>query len=90
MVVIKLIKYLIQAIVIYLLFITIKIIGLNFSRKIFASLFNKIGPLVKSEKIINDNLEKFLGTKNIDLKKKIKKKNVEQLWKNFCRILVLK
>ena len=84
MVVIKLIKYLIQAIVIYLLFITIKIIGLNFSRKIFASLFNKIGPLVKSEKIINDNLEKFLGTKNIDLKKKIKKK----MWNNYGKIFV--
>ena len=68
MLIIKTIKYFVQAIFVYLFFIIIKIIGLTLSRKLFSFLFNKIGPLLKSEKVINDNLEKFLGHQNIDIK----------------------
>ena len=84
MFVVKTIKYFFQAIFIYLFFIIIKIIGINSSRKIFSFIFNKIGSLVKSEKIINANLEKFLGSQNIDLKKNIKL----QMWGNYGKTFV--
>ena len=84
MLIIKIIKYFFQAIVIYLFFIIIKIIGLNLSRKLFSCLFNFIGPYIKSEKIINSNLEKFLGHQNDDIKKKIK----FQMWSNYGKTFV--
>ena len=67
---IKIIKYFFQAILIYFFFVIIKIIVLTLSRKFFSFLFNIIGPSIKSEQTINDNLEKFLGSSNDDLKKK--------------------
>ena len=84
MFVVKTIKYFFQAIFIYLFFIIIKIIGINSSRKIFSFIFNKIGSLIKSEKIINANLEKFLGSQNTDLKKNIKL----QMWSNYGKTFV--
>ena len=84
MFIVKTIKYFFQAIFIYLFFIIIKIIGINSSRKIFSFIFNKIGSLIKSEKIINANLEKFLGSENTDLKKNIKL----QMWGNYGKTFV--
>ena len=84
MFVVKTIKYFFQAIFIYLFFIIIKTIGINSSRKIFSFIFNKIGSLIKSEKIINANLEKFLGSENTDLKKNIKL----QMWGNYGKTFV--
>ena len=81
---IKVIKYFLQAILIYLFFIFIKIIGLNLSRTLFSFLFNKIGPFVKSEKIINNNLEKFLGSQNTNIKKEVKIK----MWSNYGKTFV--
>ena len=89
MFILKIIKYLIQAILIYLFFFIIKIIGLNLSRKLFSSLFCIIGPLIKSEKIINNNLKKFLGAQNQDIKKKIKHKMWENYGKTFVEYLYL-
>ena len=90
MLAIKIIKYFIQAIFIYLFFIAIKIIGLNLSRKFFSFLFNSLGPLIKSDEIINSNLEKFLGRQNIDLKKNIKKNMWSNYGKTFVEYLYLK
>jgi Kdo2-lipid IVA lauroyltransferase/acyltransferase len=84
MLIIKILKYFIQAIFIYLFFIIIKIIGLNFSRKFFSFFFKKIGPFIRSDKRINDNLEKFLGKQNIDIKKNIK----DQMWENYGKTFV--
>ena len=70
----KIIKYFIQAFIVYIFFILIKILGLNVSRKLFAKIFQIIGPLIKSEKTININLEKFLSSYNEEQKKNIKKK----------------
>jgi len=81
---IKIIKYFFQAIIVYLFFIIIKLIGLKFSRKFFSYLFNSIGLLIKSEKIINKNLEKFIGSYNEDIKKNIK----FQMWSNYGKIFV--
>jgi len=82
--IIKIFKYFIQAIFVYLFFVIIKIIGLNLGRKLFGFFFNKIGPAIKSEKIINANLEKFLGYKNMDLKNNIK--NI--MWNNYGKVFV--
>ena len=80
----KIIKYFIQAFIIYIFFIIIKILGLNISRKLFAKIFQIIGPLIKSEKTINVNLEKFLSSYNEEQKKNIKNK----MWSNYGKVFV--
>ena len=80
----KIIKYLIQAFIIYTFFILIKILGLNISRKLFAKIFQMIGPLIKSEKTINENLEKFLSSYYEEQKKNIKK----TMWSNYGKTFV--
>jgi len=87
---IKILKYFFQSIIIYFLFVIIKILGLTLSRKFFSFLFNKIGPLIKSELIINNNLEKFLGTSKDDIKKDIKFKMWANYGKTFVEYLYLK
>jgi len=84
MLILKFIKYFFQAIFIYLFFIIIKLIGLNLSRKFFSSFFRVLGPLIRSESIINNNLEKFLGTENFVLKENIK----NQMWSNYGKTFV--
>tara|TARA_B110000902_G_C14203453_1_gene548721 strand:- start:251 stop:1126 length:876 start_codon:yes stop_codon:yes gene_type:complete len=90
MYIIKIVKYFFQAIFIYLFFIAIKIIGINLGRKYFSFIFNVIGPLIKSEQIINNNLEKFLGAQNDDIKNKIKLKMWDNYGKTFVEYLYLK
>ena len=90
MYIIKIVKYFFQAIFIYLFFIFIKIIGINLGRKYFSFIFNVIGPLIKSEQIINNNLEKFLGAQNDDIKNKIKLKMWGNYGKTFVEYLYLK
>ena len=80
----KIIKYFIQAFIIYTFFILIKILGLNISRKLFAKIFQIIGPIIKSEKTINENLEKFLSSYNEEQKKNIKK----TMWSNYGKTFV--
>ena len=80
----KIIKYFIQAFIIYIFFVIIKILGLNISRKLFAKIFQIIGPLIKSEKTINENLEKFLSSYNEEQKKNIKK----TMWSNYGKTFV--
>ena len=80
----KIIKYFIQAFIIYTFFILIKILGLNISRRLFAKIFQIIGPIIKSEKTINVNLEKFLSSYNEEQKKNIKKK----MWSNYGKVFV--
>ena len=71
----KTIKYFFQATLIYILFIIIKIIGLNRSRNFFSYIFKKIGTMIKSKKIINKNLDKvpLLNKKNI----------IDDMWSNY-------
>ena len=80
----KIIKYFIQAFIIYTFFILIKILGLNISSRLFAKIFQIIGPLIKSEKTINENLEKFLSSYNEEQKKNIKK----TMWSNYGKTFV--
>ncbi len=53
---IKLTKYFFQAIIIYLFFIIIKIIGLKLSRIFFSKIFMTLGPFVRKKKIVQNNL----------------------------------
>ena len=74
----KILKYLVESIFIYTFFFMIKLVGLNNGRKIFSFVFNKIGPLIKSKKIINENLERALGNNKLQNKKIISK-----MWSNY-------
>tara|TARA_X000000368_G_scaffold184821_1_gene145978 strand:- start:137 stop:1012 length:876 start_codon:yes stop_codon:yes gene_type:complete len=75
----KIIKYFIEAVFIYTFFLIIKILGLKNSRNLFSFIFNKIGPIFKSKKIIDENLNKIINFKNYREKKNI----VEDMWSNY-------
>jgi KDO2-lipid IV(A) lauroyltransferase len=81
---IKTIKYFLQAVIIYTFFIIIKLIGLKLSRKLFSFVFNNMGPFIRSNKIIDENLYKFMGPHNDNIKKNIKIK----MWSNYGKIFV--
>jgi KDO2-lipid IV(A) lauroyltransferase len=87
---VKFIKYFFQALIIYSFFIIIKLIGLKLSRNFFSYLFNKIGPLIKSNVVINENLDKFIGPYNENKKIKIKQKMWANYGKTFVEYLFLK
>ena len=75
----KKIKYLFEAILIYTFFLFAKIIGLRLSRVFFSHVFKIIGPFLKSKKIINKNLSNFSSSISIDTKKKI----ISSMWSNY-------
>ena len=54
---IKILKYFTQAVVIYLFFLIIKIIGLKLSRKVFSKIFITFGPIFKSKKFLLKTLK---------------------------------
>ena len=80
---IKIFKYLIQSILIYLLFFLIKIFGLKISRIVFAQVFQKIGPIIKSKKIIEKNLEIFKNDKRF-----IKDDIIKLMWSNYGKTFI--
>ena len=81
---IKILKYFVQSIIVYLLFIIGKIIGLKLSRKIFSNLFLFIGPFFKSRKIIDKNLHVF----NKDITNLEKKRIISSMWKNYGKTFI--
>lgn len=75
----KIIVYFIQSFFIYLFFFISFALRINLSRKIFATLFSFLGPLFKSKKILNKNLEIFSNqVPDID-----RKKIISEMWKNY-------
>ena len=76
---IKILNYFVQSLFIYLFFLIGKILGLKLSRALFSNFFFKIGPLIKSTKIINNNINicKESGL-NLD-----KEKITKNMWKNY-------
>ena len=82
---IKWLKYFIESIVIYIFFIIIKIIGLHLSRKLFSYIFIKIGPLIKSKNIIENNIERIFKKKINDKKKR---KIIYDMWTNYGKVFV--
>ena len=80
----KLFKYFVESIIIYLFFLFIKIVGLKISRKLFSYIFNRIGPLIKSKKVINENIDKLIGSYSEETKTQIKK----DMWSNYAKTFV--
>ena len=76
---IKSIKYFFEAILIYFFLVIGKLIGLYGARKLFAFIFKKIGPFVKSRNIIDKNLNRFLK-KNSE---KSKNEIISNMWSNY-------
>ena len=81
---IKITRYFVQAVFIYIFYILIKIIGLKNSRIFFSKVFQIIGPLIKSKNIIDGNLYKVFGET-----KDAKKINiVASMWSNYGKTFV--
>ena len=81
---IKTIRYFIEALIIYLFLIIIKILGLYISRVLFSFIFKKLGPLIKSRDIIRKNLDIF-SSQITDRKKK----DIEfNMWSNYGKTFV--
>ena len=81
---IKILKYFVQSIIVYLLFLIGKIIGLKLSRKIFSNFFLFVGPFFKSRKIIDKNLHVF----NKDITNLEKKRIISSMWKNYGKTFI--
>ena len=78
----KFIKYLIQFIIILLSFLFFKLIGPRFASNISGKIFELIGPLFRSKKIIHSNIKKAIPKINtIDLNRINK-----IMWNNYGRV----
>ena len=76
------IKYFFQFLLFIPLFIIFKLIGLNLASFIGGKLFEIIGPLFRSEKIIHSNIKKAFPNLNSKEINKITK----QMWNNYGRV----
>ena len=76
---IKTISYLFQSILIYFFFLIGFILGIKISRTLFAFLFSVVGPIFRSRKIIDKNLDIFSSRASNINKQKIS----SQMWKNY-------
>ena len=76
---IKNLKYFCEAVLIYLFFLLAKIFGLTLSRKIFSFIFRKVGPIIKSDQTVENNLNKFPSRLSNLKKNQIKK----DMWSNY-------
>ena len=76
------IKYFFQFILIIPLFLFFKLMGLNISSFIGGKLFELIGPLFRSKKIIHSNIKKAIPNINLKDTEKITK----QMWNNYGRV----
>ena len=75
----KFIKYIIEAPFIYLIFLIIRIVGINYGRKISSFLFLNIGILFRSKKLIRQNIINALG----ELSEKKIEDIIKSMWKNY-------
>ena len=80
----KTIKYFFEAIIIYISFFFIFLIGLKVSRIIFSYIFNKIGPIFKSQDTINSNIKQVFGEQTDDKIKSL----VRNMWSNYGKVFV--
>ena len=79
----KIIKYFFEFIVILFFFLIFKILGLRLSSSFSGKLFQFIGPLFRSKKIIHSNIRRALPKTNITEVNNIKK----NMWNNYGRTL---
>ena len=76
---IKSIKYLLQSLLIFLFLIVGRIVGIVLSRKIFSIIFLFLGPLFKSKKIFEKNLNIYSN----NISKNEMDKIFKNMWKNY-------
>ncbi len=76
---IKIFKYFVQSIFIYLFFFIGKVLGISVSRKLFSKIFLFVGPLFKSKNIIDYNLNIYSSNLSNNEKNYIK----SEMWKNY-------
>ncbi|MDA9619023.1 lysophospholipid acyltransferase family protein [Candidatus Pelagibacter bacterium] len=81
---IKILIYFLQSILIYSFFLIGLILGIKISRKLFSFLFFLIGPIFKSNKIVNNNLNIFSNTISSADKKNI----INNMWKNYGKTFI--
>ena len=81
---IKIIKYFFEALIIYLFFLIIKVIGISISRILFSFIFRKIGPIIRSNNIVKKNLNIFSNK----LSEKTKNKIEHDMWSNYGKTFV--
>ena len=78
----KIIKYFLQFLFIIIFFSLFKILGLNTSSALGGKLFEKIGPLFRSKKLIHSNLKKAFPDISLDHLNGITK----MMWNNYGRV----
>ena len=78
----KIIKYLIQFIIICIFYVIFKIIGVKLSSFLSGKLFEIIGPVFRSKKIIDNNIRKAFPDYNYEELNKIK----SSMWNNYGRV----
>ena len=78
----KIVKYLIQFVIICIFYIIFKIIGVKLSSYLSGKLFEIIGPIFRSKKIINNNIKKAFPDYNSKEFNKIK----SSMWNNYGRV----
>ena len=81
---IKAIKYFFQSLIIYSFFAIGRILGLKKSQFFFSKIFQGIGPRLKSQSVINQNLETFNSKINHEQKNKI----ISQMWSNYGKTFI--
>ena len=80
----KIISYFLQSFLIYLFFLIGRILGLKISRRLFSFLFVYVGPIFKSKKIIENNLNIFSNKNPNTNKKKIQ----NSMWENYGKTFI--
>jgi len=78
----KIIKYFLQFLFIIIFFFLFKILGLSISSALGGKLFEKIGPLFRSKKLIHSNLKKAFPDISLDHLNRITK----MMWNNYGRV----
>ena len=78
----KIIKYFLQFLFIIIFFFLFKILGLSISSALGGKLFEKIGPLFRSKKLIHSNLKKAFPDISLDHLNGITK----MMWNNYGRV----
>tara|TARA_Y100000768_G_scaffold382693_1_gene363517 strand:- start:244 stop:1104 length:861 start_codon:yes stop_codon:yes gene_type:complete len=81
---IKFFTYLFQSIFIYTFLIFGRILGLKNSQNLFSKIFQLLGPVFKSDLIINENLNRF----NPNLTRSEKKLIISQMWSNYGKTFI--
>ena len=78
----KYLKYFTQFVCVILSFSIFKLLGPKLSSSVSGKIFEKIGPLFRSKKIIHSNIRKALPNINFENEKKL----INSMWNNYGRV----